>query len=96
MAAGAGGGPHVKVYDGTDKTLQSFFAFPADANGMESGVRVGCGDVDGDGRDDLVTAVGPGDAPLVVDRDATTLTELSRSGAYDPAFLGGVNVVGPG
>src|SRR5206468_2871259 len=51
--AGAGGGPHVKVFSGLDFTpLQSFFAYDA---GFSGGVRVAAGDVTGDGFADVIT-----------------------------------------
>ncbi len=60
--ADAGGGPHVRVFDGrTGQQLPgligSFFAYKTQ---MNAGVRVASGDVDGDGRADLVTGMGPG------------------------------------
>ncbi|MBX7104151.1 MAG: FG-GAP-like repeat-containing protein [Gemmataceae bacterium] len=93
--AGAGGGPHVQVYSGKGALLQSFFAFGPVGNPTTNGVRVGCADLDGDGRADLITAAGKGDAPLVECRDAADLHQIERSLAYDPTFLGGVFVGGP-
>jgi hypothetical protein len=61
-----------------------------------NGVRVGCADADGDGRADILTAAGTGDAPLVECRDAANLRLIERNLAYDPTFLGGVWVGGPG
>jgi subtilisin-like proprotein convertase family protein len=67
--ADAGGGPHVIVrYDadnnGTFETISdSFYAFaPASPQAplFAGGVRVATGDFDGDGNDELVTAMGPG------------------------------------
>ena len=56
--AGAGGGPHVKVFDGaTGAVVSSFFAYDP---GFLGGVSVGAGDMDGDGRADIVTGAGPG------------------------------------
>src|SRR5262245_59019218 len=57
----AGTRPHVKVFDGrTGAELQSFFAYGAGFNG---GVRVASGDVDGDGRADIITGSGFGATP---------------------------------
>jgi len=67
--ADAGGGPHVIIrYDadnnGTFETIaDSFYAFtPSAPNGplFSGGVRVATGDFDGDGNEELVTAMGPG------------------------------------
>src|SRR5207302_10500334 len=58
--AGAGGGPHVKVFDGlTEVEVQSFYAYDAIYLG---GVNVAAGDLNGDGRADVVTGTGPGGA----------------------------------
>jgi hypothetical protein len=51
--------------------------------------------LDGDGRADLLTSAGRGDAPLVESRDAMNLHQIDRTFAYDPTFLGGVFVGGP-
>jgi hypothetical protein len=54
VAAGPGGGPHVKVFNsfGT-ATLDSFFAYPVEFSG---GVTVAAVDVNGNGTLDVVTA----------------------------------------
>jgi hypothetical protein len=63
VAGGPGGGPHVKVFSGADgKILHSFDAFAASFKG---GVRVATGDVNGDGRADVVAGAGPGGGPHV-------------------------------
>jgi hypothetical protein len=88
--AGPGGAPHVKVFDGaTGDELASFFAYPADFTG---GVYVAAGDVDGDGRADIVTGAGPGAAPHVKVFSGSTGAELSSFFAYDAGFSGGVRV----
>ena len=49
--AGCCGGPHVQIFDGRGGRAASFFAFDADA---QAGVNVAAGDVNGDGRDDII------------------------------------------
>jgi glucose/arabinose dehydrogenase len=90
VAAGAGGGPHVKVFDARTLTeLQSFFAYDP---GMTLGVTVAGGDFNGDGRADIATGAGPGAAPHVRIIDGTTLAELASYFAYATNYNGGVFV----
>jgi ELWxxDGT repeat protein len=88
--AGPGGAPHVKVFDGRDVTnlLRSFLAYPAEFGG---GVSVAVGDVNGDGRADIVTGPGPGTLPHVKVFDGRSLRLLRSFLAYND-FRGGVFV----
>jgi fibronectin-binding autotransporter adhesin len=88
----SGAGPHVKVFDGkTGSEVRSFFAYPA---GFSGGVRVATGDVNGDGRADIITGAGPGGGPHIKVFDGTSLAEMRAFFSYDPAFTGGVFVAG--
>jgi hypothetical protein len=88
--AGAGGGPHVKAFDGaTGQVLQSFFAYDPSFLG---GVTVAAGDMNGDGKDDIVTGAGPGGGPHVKEFDGRTGALIGQFFAYDPGFTGGVFV----
>ncbi len=88
--AGAGGAPHVKVFDAVTGQLKfSFFAFDPRFGG---GVRVATGDVNGDGVDDIICAAGPGGGPEVRVFDGTDGHLIRDFYAYDPAFTGGVYV----
>jgi len=51
--AGPGGGPHVRVFDRTGAVAGQFFAYD---RSVTTGVNVAAGDLDGDGKDDIVTA----------------------------------------
>jgi hypothetical protein len=89
--AGPGGGPHVKAFALAGTTLQSFFAFDPAFTG---GVTVAAGDLDGDGKDEIVTGAGPGGGPRVsAFAFAATGPQLAQTYfAFEPAFRGGVFV----
>ncbi len=90
VGAGAGAGPHVRIYDGvTGLALASFLAFGAEFGG---GVNVSAGDLDGDGRADIIVGAGPGAGPHVKIFDGATLAETMSFFAYDSGFKGGVTV----
>jgi uncharacterized protein YkwD len=90
VGAGAGGGPHVQVFSGADNhIIYSFYAYESSYHG---GVNVAAGDVNGDGRADIVTGTGVGGGPLVKVFDGRSLTEFRSFFAYAPTFSGGVNV----
>jgi hypothetical protein len=90
--AGAGGGPHVQVFDGSNvnNVLASFFAYGTNFTG---GVSVATADVNGDGKADIITGPGPRGGPNVKAFDGSNpAILLDNFFAYDPAFLGGVFV----
>jgi hypothetical protein len=88
--AGPGGGPHVKVFNAGGRTLHDFFAAGISSTG---GVFVAAGDVNGDGRADIVTGAGEGGMPLVQVFDPSDgLNLLHNFFAFDPSFTGGVRV----
>ncbi len=70
VAAGAGGGPRVAVFDGRTvgggaapvRLTSDFFAFEA---GLRNGAVVSVGDINGNGLNDLVVGAGPGGSPRV-------------------------------
>ncbi|AWM40013.1 FG-GAP repeat protein [Gemmata obscuriglobus] len=90
VAAGAGGGPHIKVFNGGDGgELASFFAYDVRFVG---GVSVAIGDVNGDGTLDIITGAGAGAGPHVKAFDGRTFAEVRSFFAYDTGFRGGVSV----
>ena len=86
--AGRGGGPHVRIFHSNGTPIGGFYAYdPA----FPGGVRVAVGDVDGDGKPEIITAAGPGGGPHVriFRLDGTPMGGFY---AYDPGFTGGVYV----
>jgi hypothetical protein len=88
--ADAGGGPHVQVFDGvTGNVILSFMAYSTQFTG---GVRVAAGDVNGDGKADIITGAGPGGGPHVqVFRGFDGLL-LNSFFAFDPGLTTGLFV----
>jgi uncharacterized repeat protein (TIGR01451 family) len=95
--AGAGGGPHVRVWrlaGGGLAEVAGFFAYDPNFAG---GVSVATGDVDGDGIAEIITGAGPNGGPHVRIWSFSPgggVTERAGSGffPYDPRFPGGVSV----
>jgi hypothetical protein len=86
--AGPGGGPQVRVFSGVDQhLLASFFAYDPAFGG---GVSVAAGDLDGDGRIDLITGAGPGGGPQVRVLSGVDLHELGSFYAFASGY--GVSV----
>src|SRR5262245_63611456 len=71
------GPPLVKVFAPGRVEVASFFAFdPA----VRSGVRVGIGDVNGDGVNDYICGAGPGGRASVIVVDGTKAKQLQPNG----------------
>ncbi len=100
VAPGPGGGPDVKVFDGTQLALgnavarANFFAFdPA----FVGGVSLAAGNINGTSSDDLIVGAGPGGGPQVEVFDGTDLATgqavaTASFYAFTTAFTGGVQV----
>ena len=95
-AAGPGGGPHVKVFDGlSGNEIASFYAYVSNFGG---GVSVAVGDLNGDGMLELITGAGAGGGPHVkafamnFNGGVAAPQEVASFFAYDPSFRGGVSV----
>jgi hypothetical protein len=91
-AAGPGGGPHVRVFDGsTFAVVREFMAYDPAFTG---GVFIAASRINGDLQADIITGAGAGGGPHVKVFDGTTGATLSSFFAYDAAFRGGVSIAG--
>ena len=88
-AAGPGGGPAVKVFDGKSGASTSFFAYGPSFTG---GVFVAVADLDADGVAEVVTGAGAGGGPAVNVFDGRTGLPTAAGFAFDEGFRGGVRV----
>jgi hypothetical protein len=96
-AAGAGGGPHIRVFDGSGAPftssalpsfVNSFFAYGT----FSGGVYVAAGDVSGDGVPEIVTGAGSGGGPHVKAFSGVNGALVDSFFAYEGSFTGGVRV----
>ena len=85
---GAGGGPHIRIFDRDGKVKGQFFAFNKNFKG---GVNVAVGDVDGDGKSEIIAGAGPGGLPQVRIFSGTGKLK-GQFIVYDNKFRGGVKV----
>lgn len=87
---GRGNEPYVQVVAPDGSVLSSFLAYPIRFRG---GVNVATADLDGDGRDEIITGAGPGGGPNV--RVFTFTGDIVTSfDVYESDFHGGVDVAG--
>ena len=88
--SGFGGGPRVRVLRGTDLAeLGNFFAYESSFRG---GVNVTAGDMDGDGRAEVIAGSGIGGGPAVRVFDALTGADKGGRFVYEDSLRAGVRV----
>jgi hypothetical protein len=109
VGAGFGGGPRVAIFDGQSvskngdnpsRLVSDFFAFGgADIKNLRNGIFISAGDINGDGKADLVFGGGPGGGPRVTvvsglsilqNPEFTIQTPISNFFAFDSEDRGGV------
>ncbi|MFA6254804.1 MAG: S8 family peptidase [Patescibacteria group bacterium] len=86
--AGAGGGPHVRVFNIDGQVVSQFFAYNKNYKG---GINVACGNLHGDGQEEIIVSVEKDSVPTVrvFDYRGTILGDFF---AYEPNYLKGVYV----
>ena len=100
VAAGFGGGPRVAGFDGLSlsstprKIFNDFFAFEQT---LRNGIFVTIGDLNGDGKADLIAGGGPGGGPRVLALDGANvlqnqLSNVANFFAGNPDNRGGIRV----
>jgi hypothetical protein len=82
------GGPHIKIFNINGGLISQFFAYDKNFRG---GVNLAAGDIDGDGKDEIVTGPGVGGGPhvRVFRSDGSVLMQFF---AYDQKFRDGINI----
>ncbi|QGJ70082.1 Hypothetical protein PBC10988_17710 [Planctomycetales bacterium 10988] len=93
-SADAGGGPHVKVFNGlSGEVFTEFYAYDPNFLG---GVRIAAGDIDNDGKAEIITGAGAGGGPHVRVFEGMTGEQLTgpvtNFYAYAPDILTGIYV----
>ena len=87
---GAGGGPIVRVFDGsTGAQIRSVMAFESDFRG---GLQVAAADITGDGRADLIVTPDAGGGPIIRAFDGVTGATVANFFALDDTFRGGLRI----
>lgn len=91
-APGPSGGPHVRIFDRSGASLDSFFPFHQSYRG---GINVATANVDGGLDDEMIFSVQSSDAPWVkVIKKNGHETLLGHFMAFGESFTGGVTVAG--
>jgi hypothetical protein len=90
-APNGSGGPHVKAFSGFNNNL--LFEFLAYGAGQTTGVRLAVGDVNNDGKADVITGAGAGSEPRVKAFSGLNPAVVLRNFlAYDASVIQGIYV----
>ena len=82
-----GGGPHIKIFNSKGQLKGQFFAFDKT---FKSGVNISAGDVDGNGKDEIIVAPMAGTPLVKIFNNKGVLS--GQFLAFSPNFKGGVNL----
>ncbi len=88
VGTGFGALPEVRMFDYQGKLIGTFLAYDKNS---KSGVNVAVGDIDGDGKNEIITGAGQGGGPQVRIFKPSGLV-VGQFFAYDTRFRGGVRV----
>ena len=90
VVPGFGGGPIVRVYDGsTGGEIATWMAFEPSFRG---GLQIAAADFNGDGRADIIVTPDAGGGPIVRGYDGRTFAETINFFALDDTFRGGLRL----
>lgn len=90
IAPGPGGGPHIKIFRSNGSLINSFFAYN---EGYRKGINLAAGDLDGDGKDEIITSTRYGGTPHIRVFDGFGVPKFSWGFfAFSEDFQGGVNL----
>lgn len=84
----AGESPLVRIFTVQGNLLGEFYAYD---KGFKGGIRIASGDINGDGKDEIITAPNAGGGPWVRVFNVFG-NKLHEFSAYNPSFRGGVDV----
>jgi protocatechuate 3,4-dioxygenase beta subunit len=88
--SGIGGGPRIRVFSGVDgSVIREFFAFEDTFRG---GIFVAGGDIDADGKADIIVGAEVGGGPRITTFSGADGTVLNNFFAFDPNQRGGTRI----
>lgn len=88
IGAGSNGGPQVEIYDSARQKVRSFFVFDKKT---KAGINIAAGDIDGDGKAEIVVVPNLGYAPTVEIYDGNGKLK-NQFYAFEKSYSGGVRV----
>ncbi len=93
VSAGKGGGPHVTAHSSSGKIIANFFAYDKNFRG---GIRVATADIDGDGKEEIITGPDNGAPHIQTFQFRSGIVKRLNPGwfVFSRDYRGGVSVAG--